>query len=280
MLPSLSLFLDDFGSAEDKYYIAEADRVLVLAGDDNYEHVLEEIIVTAEDQDAGVPLANIYAVYRNQLNSIMAVHAIHVTSDISLLMLAELVEGIFQLENHDNPKKLLDVAEEDASRIEKLAAVLSQVTRHSIDEIALVIDDISEGFIERLKQVNQHGDDQDAEEDLNEVRERMAAYRKYERFIEASGTIATVLPELLRQGIPAGLPYSLYVRQIDLQLPLAGQSAKRIATELFGAAIISIDGYTNPGETVKASLEQYINDIRVIGDTMVEVRRLMIGYEV
>jgi hypothetical protein len=278
MLDILREFLDANTTAEEKNHIALADRVLVRAEMDNYEQVIEEIIMTAEEQDSGLPLANILAVYRQQLFQLLTLHSITVVPELGLNELANIVTGLLDIDNYENPQSLFELADEEAPTLEKFCVMMSQVTRYTADELLVMIEDVADGFLLRLKEINQTEQHED-ENMLTDRRERMHAYRKFETFMLSISLTITQMPAILRSGVNPSLPFLMYAMLIDTNEALQGMKPKQAAAELFAAALVSSDGYGNPNETVKANLEQFIAEPKAISAIMVEVRQLMMGYQ-
>ena len=276
MLDLLSDYLNISTSAEEKNHIAVADRALVRAQLE-YEHVIEEILALDDDADSGVTLQLIVAVYRTQLFHLLELHSVTVSADLGIKTLADLVNGLLDLDNYENPQELFALAEDDAPVIEKFCMVLAQVTQYDVEHLMQMVEDVSETFLQRLKTVNQ-SDTYEDENELIERRERIHAYRKYEIYLQAANLVTTAIPAILRSGVSPSMPYDIYVKLIDNHSPIEAMPAKTIARELFGAAIISCDGFGSPGETVKAGLEEYLASPQTIGLVMVEVRQLMMGY--
>jgi hypothetical protein len=276
MLDLLSDYLTTNTSVEEKNHIAIADRVLNTAQVD-YEHVIEEILAITDDADAGVTMQRILAVYRDQLFYLLTLHGVEVEPSVNLKFLAQIVDGLLQLDNYDNPQKLFDSVEEESPAIEKFCVLMSHVTPYNADQLMASVEEVSDLFINRLKEVNQVEEHED-ENELNDRRERLHAFRLYEIYLLSTGATMAFLPNLLRSGVNPAMPYSVYADLIDSQSPLDALPTKAIARDLFGAALISCDGFSNPGETVKASLERYVTDPRKVAMTMADVRTLTMGY--
>jgi hypothetical protein len=281
MLPVLVDFLNENTSPEEKHLLMLADETLVRANDDNYEHVLQEIVYGSDDMDAGAPIQEIVQTYRHQLFVFLQRHAIVVKAESTLEQLTNLVNGILDLDNYDNPQQLLKLIDEDTRLLEKACIIFSQVTRYTTDDLLQFVESVAEGFIERLGQNNlPHDEDETLDDaDARPTRELLDAFRRYEEYTEMSGSVAMILPQLMRGGVKPSLPYAWYVKMIDNLLPLSSLAGSRVARELYGAALISSDGHSNPADMVKNTLELYISDIRIITDVMVEVRQLMAGFK-
>jgi hypothetical protein len=277
MLDLLSDFLDTQTSVEEKNYVINADRVLQRA-DMEYEHVIEELLSVQEELDAGTALVEIMNLYRNNLIYLLDLHAIKVHNDLSIKELADIVNGLLDIDNIENPQQLFQLADEEARPIEKLAIMLSQVTTYPSDQLMHFIEDVSDAFFVRLKEVNQVVLHEDDDEELHLVRERIHAYRLFEIYLSSMGATITHIPNMLRGSAKPGMTFELYAKLIDGMQPLLSMPGKLIARELFAAALISADGYGNPGEVVKAALEQFIPDLKLISEVMVEVRQLVMGY--
>lgn len=278
MLDLLRDYLDTATTPEEKNHIAIADRVLTRIQDENYEHVIEEILMLDQDMDAGTTLPSIVAVYRKQLYFFFTCHGMTVAETLSLKHLALLADGVLNLDNHENPLALFHLSDENAPTLEKVCVMLRETTPFAVDELLHMVEDVADGFIQRLKtatHVVEHLD----ESDLINARERMHAYRLYLVYLQSVGATVTYIDTILRSGGGPAMPYSFYTKMIDGQQPIEVMPARQAAQELFGAALVSDDGYGNPGETVKANLEQYISDPKAISNVMVEVRQIMMGYK-
>jgi hypothetical protein len=277
MLDLLSDFLDTETTVEEKNCVMVADRVLQRA-DMEYEHVIEEILSTKEEMDSGAALVEVLAVYRNNLIYLLDLHAIKVREDLSVKQLADIVNGLLDIDNVENPEQLFKIADEEARPIEKLATMLGQVTTWATDELMMAVEEVSETFFRRLKDSNQaelHDHDDD---ELHQTRERVHAFRKFDIYLTSVGGSIVHVPNMLQGSVRPGMTFELYAKLIDGMQPILSMPGIQIARELFAAALISSDGYGNPGETVKACLEQFIPDLKLISDVMVEVRKLTMGY--
>jgi hypothetical protein len=277
MLDLLSDFLASQTSAEEKAMLQAADDVLQRA-EIEYEHILEEILMTAEELDSGAPLLEIRNVYQRGLNYLLALHAVTLVDAATLPQKTEIVAGLLTIDNTENPQQFFKIADEEMRANEKLAEILSRVMTWSADQLLQLIDDVSDTFFLRLKDSHRAELEQEDDGELHERRERIHAYRLFEIYLQALGANIIQVPSLLAQGIQPGMTYELYAKLIDGRQPILTMPGYQIARELFAAALISRDGYGNPGETVKASLEQFIPDLKLISDTMIEVRQLMTGY--
>jgi hypothetical protein len=276
MLDLLSDFLDIHTTVEEKAVIRAADAVLQQAQLD-YEHIVEEILMTAEEMDSGLPIQEIRNTYHQGLNYLLDLHAVKLVEDVTLKQKAEVVQGLLTIDNTENPQQFFKIADEEMRANEKLAETLSRVMTWTTDQLMQVIDDVSEMFFVRLKSINQAELEQDDDE-LHERRERIHAYRLFDIYLQAIGATIVQVPAMLSKGVQPGMTYELYAKLIDGMQPILTMPGYQIARELFAAALISSDGYGNPGETVKASLEQFIPDLKLISETMIEVRQLMSGY--
>lgn len=278
MLDLLSEYLDTATTPEEKNHIAQADRALTRANMEDYEHVIEEILALSDDDDAGVTMVKLLSVFRTKLNEIMILHSITISEDVGLDLLAHLVNGVLDIDNHENPDELISISNEDTPTLEKLCDMLSQTTKYTTDELLHVVLDVSDGFIERLKTINKIEEHED-ENTLNERRERIHAFHKYEIYLQGIGGAVPQVQAILHAGINTSMPYSLYGNMIDSRSPVEVMPPKQAARELFAAALISSDFYGTPSEAVKNSLESYISLPNAIAAVMVEVRNLMAGYQ-
>ena len=277
MLDLLSDFLDTQTTVEEKNCVLAADRVLQRA-DVEFEHVIEELLSVQQELDAGAALSEILDVYRVNLLTLLDLHTVVVDETIPIQLLTDLVNGLLDIDNIENPQALIDLADEEARPVERLAVMLSQVTTHSADQLMHAIVDVSETFFRRLKEVNQVVLHEDDDEELHLARERIHAFRKFDIYIASIGSAIAHVPNMLRGHAKPGMTFELYAKLIDGMQPILSMPGKQIARELFAAALISSDGFGNPGETVKAHLEQFIPDLKLISEVMVEVRQLMMGY--
>lgn len=278
MLDILHEYLLTSTTPEEHLHIKLADKALVRAQKEDYEHVLEEIIELSNDDDSGETLQKIIGVYRYNLNYVLTLLSVTVTPDIKLDMLANIVEGILDIDNHENIPELLSVSHDEAPVLEVFCDMLSQTTRYTSEELLQVVEDISEGFIERLKN-NDRVDEHEDENTLNERRERIHAFRKFEIYLSSVGASAQNVRDILHSGINPSMPYSLYAGMIDARDPIELMPAAKVARELYGAALISSDAFSTAGESVKTSLESYISNPQLIASVMIEVRNLMTGYQ-
>jgi hypothetical protein len=276
MLDLLSDFLSSQSTVEEKAMIKAADEVLQRAEMD-YEHVIEEILMTAEGMDSGGPLLEILNTYHRGLDYLLGLHAVQLVEDCTLQQKTEIVSGLLSIDNTESPQQFFKIADAETRPVEKLAEMLNRVTTWSAEQFMQLIDDVSEMFFSRLKNINRAELEEDAD-DLHERRERIHAYRLFEIYLQALGATIIQVPAILAAGTQPGMSYELYAKLIDGRQPILTMPGYQIARELFAAALISSDGYGNPGETVKASLEQFIPDLKLISETMIEVRQLMTGY--
>lgn len=278
MLDLLKEYLDVNTSPEEANHVAMADRFLERIEDDNYEHVIEEILMTDQEMDSGTVIQTLVAVYRNQLYYFFAQHALIVSDELNLAQLTDLANGIIDLQGHEQLAKLFELSDEEAPATERLCAMLTQTTRFNADELLLMLEDVSDTFLVRLKALTQV-EEPDSDEELGNARERLMAYRKYMGYLNSAGGVAPRLEAILRSGGGPGMPFIFYVKLIDGQQPLDTLTPKAVAWELFGAALVSEDGYGNPAETVKAVLEQFISDTKNVANVMVEIRQVQTGYK-
>jgi len=277
MLDLLTDFLDTQTTVEEKQYVLAADRVAQRA-ELEYEHVIEEILSVQQELDSGSALSEIINVYRQLMLNLLDMHAVTVSDDLSIKELADIVNGLLDIDNVENPHLLFHLADEEARPVEKLSIMLSQVTTLSTEQLMQSVSDVSETFFRRLKEVNQVIHHEEDDDELHMTRERIHAYRKFDIYLSAIGAAIVHVPSMMRGHAKPGMTFELYARLIDGMQPILSMPGKMIARELFAAALISSDGFGNPGEIVKANLEQFIPDLKLIGEVMVEVRQLMMGY--
>lgn len=276
MLDLLSDFLDTQTTREEKGYITLADNILTKAEID-YEQVIEEILLTRDNMDSGNAMAEIRQLYIANLHHLLNLHSIHIKPGLSLKLLADIVNGLLEIDNHESQDQFFKIANQEGRPIEKLCEMLSMVTTHNADELMQVIEEVSDGFFLRLKDAG-HADTLEDDNELHERRERIHAYRKFDIYLSSIGGSIVQVPNLLARGINPAMPFSLYTGLIDGLQPIQSMHPLLIARELFAAALISSDGYSNPGETVKNCLEEYIPELNAISAVMIEVRQLMMGY--
>lgn len=279
MLDILSTYLDATSSPEEKQHIALADRFLQRIEDENYEHVIEEILMLDEEMDSGTAVHSIVQVYRTKLYQFFTQHAWLMGDDLSLAQLAELANGLYDLQNTEGIAYALESLDESAPLTENVCGLLTQTTRYSVDELLQMVDNISDSFLQRLKAVVTTEPEPEDDTELAEQRARMQAYRKYEVYLSSLGVAAPQIDAVLRSGNTVGLPYLVYATLLDRSIPLETMPSAQLALELFGAALVSHEGSANPGDVVKANLEQFISDARKIAEVMVEIRNIMMGYQ-
>lgn len=276
MLDLLQDFLANNAAPEDTQAILMADRVLQRA-DMEYEHVIEEILQTQSEMDAGQPLLEITNIYQRCLNTLLDWHAIKLVEPLPIQQKAEIVNGLLDIDNLENPTSFFKIIDEEAKPIEKLSLMLSQVTHWNVDQLMQTIEDVTDTFFSRLKDTDQALAEDDPNE-LVEQRERTHAYRKFDIYLSSVGGAIIQIPSMLAQGMQVGLTYELYAKLIDGRQPLLSMSFEQVARELFAAALISCDGFGNPGETVKQSLEEFLPDLKMVSNVMIEIRQLTMGY--
>lgn len=276
MLDLLSDYLNHATTPEEKHVIANALEALDEVGKDNYEYGIEEILNTDDEVDAGSTMQSITDLIRGQLYQVMRDFGITLSEDCNLQLLGDIVRGMTVLSNYDRPRELVDATNSQARVREVFCEIMAMVTKYSVEDLLPFVEEVPDGFLARLKH-NEDAEAADEGPDLDERRERIHAYHKYEIYLTNEGGAPAYLTNMLRSGVGVSLPFILYAKSMTIPFELL--SPKAIAREMFGMALVSSDGYDRPSDTVKAHIEEFITSPEVIVAVMAEVRALVLGYQ-
>lgn len=274
MLDLLSEYLNVAATPEDKVVIGNAMEVLEQIGHEDIEYVIEELLNTDDEVDAGATLQSIQDLVMSHLHLVMRLNGVTMDQSTNMRMMTAAVRGVMDLNDHEDRKSLIDVTDDRAPVREVYCELLAMVTQYPVDEWMVLVEEVQDGIINRLREL----EDSDAIEDDGELdvrRERIHAFRQYDIYLTPFGGAPKLLSNMLRSGLDVALPFILYAKSIPIQLEQLKPA--EIARELFGMAIVSNDGYTNPYDTIKSNIEEFVSSPDVITRTMIEVRNLQTG---
>lgn len=153
MFNNLSAFLDRRATPEQKAVMMHACRVLLEAGYPDHEAVLEQEVITADQQDSDLYTewleTYLSPLYRQQLLEF----GITVNPDATQDKLTSILESVMRLDNWADPEAIHDLADHDEDTVSTLADMLSVVS--SLDPVYYLdaIDAVSPDLIDRIADV-------------------------------------------------------------------------------------------------------------------------------
>ena len=257
MLDILQEFCGDSMTPELSDSVKEAVKAFDRIGRENYEDGYTDILLSDDTVDTGTTSAEICALTKSIQHQILEEHGIFIHENTLISRLTVYINGIKDIEVYDNRDLILRTCDLETNSEEVFAELLALVTPFTVEDLLPDIDSVSEYFVKRLKQylIDSSGGDVSGVEQT----ETLKYITLLKKFIAFTGNDQLRVVELLKMGLPAGYPFTIYAERLNRVLE--EMKPEFAAQELFAMALLSEDGYQNPQAIILDNLETYVSSI-------------------
>lgn len=271
MLDLLRDYLNQVSTPEVGLQVEKACQALEKIEADDYEYQIEEYLQLDDTVEPGVTEQRILALLYNQLHDVLHDHAIWLSVDMNMDMLADIVLGLIDLQQHEEKTQLIAATGDDITVNERFCELMRFVTRYEVEELLPHVNMVSPSFINMLQQQEEEAQEFEPEEVMADRRQKIETFLRYDASLP-EGAPAT-MKDVLRSGVDVGLPFQLYIGLVGEQFEK--MQTEEIAETVFGFAMISFDGASDPVGTIKAHLETYLSNPDTITAVVAMVQQLM-----
>lgn len=276
MLDLLSDYLDVATSPEEKLVIERALNVLDKMGLEDYEYVFEDMIGTVDEVDADKTMDEVRTYVTSLMFTVLKQHSIEIEAEASMAMLADLIQALLDLDNHEERESLMAIVNQDnISTNEMFAELVAMVTKYTTDDILQIVSTVSSTFLDRIR-TNQNVVEHEEVELPTDRQKLIADLKAYLTFVAHLGG-APHLESVIRSGMDVGMPFHLYAQAMLYIFDKLKPEA--IGRELFGIAVICGNGYSTRNELIKVSLESFVSEPDIVTAIMAQVNQLAIGFK-
>lgn len=273
MLTLLSDYLDMAGTPEEKIQIEHAFAIFEKIELEDYEEGFKEIVMCEDMVDAGDTLNGIVQLTKALQHQILHDHAVYLSEDCSVEMLTNVIAGILDLQQSEEFVHIKETASKDAPVNEVFCELMQLVTKYSVEELLPHMDRVSPMFFTKVKEMNVSDDLEDDVIAMERVK-LLHRFRLYDIWLP-DGAPAGVR-NMIKRGVDVGMPYTVYAGVVGSGFEQMEPDV--IAEEMYGMAIISIDGNSSPGEIIKENMERYIANADTITAIMARVNQIVTGF--
>lgn len=173
----------------------------------------------------------------------------------------DLLDGIVSIDGSEDIGRILAAAGSDDDNVGKLSEILHIVTTVEACHWEDMIDSVSNDLI---KKINELGTT--AVTDHYAANEETAKYlqniRIYAQYIRQKGKDLQIFK--LAADAQLGMPMDVYMNSGIVNQVLDSPEVEVLAQEMYGMAIISSDGRTDPTNFIRGVIEKYISDVSQI----------------
>lgn len=274
MLDVLNSYLDEVATPELKYTLEQAFALFERIELADYESSYEEILATETAQERGRVLSSVVELTRMLQKKILTEHGLTLTSEATVEIYNDVIEGILQLGNYEDASALMQMCAMDVPAAEILAELLSLVCQRNADELLVYIDSVENALIVAIQKMAQSADHEvvDAAAGVNSE-----YVKRLVRFCDKIGTRNLTVIESLKTGIRPGLTFTVYADLIGRGLE--AMKVEDAANELVAMALLSCDGSDNPKSVIKENLEHYVSNLDMLTKIDIRVTDLLLGLQ-
>jgi hypothetical protein len=259
-----------------------AQAVLERINFEDYLDVLENAIGDFSDQGDTAVVDVMRLRLREMFDSLLAMHGIKLVEDVPLSDRIDLVDAICAISDCDEYHSLLLALETQESPQEIFATLISLVSMLKIEDVLLMIEDVSDELVARMREVILQPSHEQLEE-VEVVEERITAYQKYrivfandvrwtERFVEFTEAV----------GLPFNSYAKLYMAEQfnrDINESTDTQMAwRRVCVNLIGIACLCEEGIVKAAELAKPYLEHISSDLSALTQIYAKLTNLLQEY--
>jgi len=181
------------------------------------------------------------------------------------------LNAVVDIGTYSDTTTLLNTISLPISTNEVFAELVSLVMHKNADELLLEIDKVSTAFIYVLKE---HCEEKPEILSTVDKEQKQKYIDSFVMFTDLIGNTELLTTVLLTNGLDVGYPLNTYLSIIGKDLE--EMPAKKAATELIAAALISSDGNESPVAIIQDQLDIYFSSIDQITKVSVEVTNLLL----
>lgn len=261
MLDILDTFLNNSASPELKSLIKEAIDIFDKIGYTGTESLYNEKLMNSDNEDLNDTLLSILSVTKDAQIDILLAHDIKVNKDIPFDIANALIDGIINIETHENKNEILNIISANLSTEETFAEIIELLTGKNADELLLHIESVGQQTIEATKYllIQKSVNDDVEEKDNEDMNKSIVLVKKFYNYLKGRKLL---ISKLLNDGMDIGLKFATYASILGRDLEELTPTVA--AEELIGMALISIDGVNNPRAIIKENIDKYISNLDTI----------------
>lgn len=256
MLDILQQYLTECASPEDMAVIGNAQDIFDKLGLQTQDMGFEQILLLADNSDAGQTLTDIYNLTRELQDSLLHQHGVRVLDSCSVSLQTDILNALLQIPELQDKHDVIAIAKQPLNAIEVLAELVEKVTQHSAIDILTHLDFVSQNLIQQVANLVQ--EDQFKEDDEQERLSKKMRVDKFMLFMDFRNSKDSAIQLLVKQGVDAGFPFEMYINLIGRDFEAMPEADA--CTNLLGMAFLSEDGAANPQALIQAHLEMLIAD--------------------
>lgn len=274
MLDILQQYLNDCASPEDAAALGAAQDIFDRFGLQTQDMGYEQIIILADDSDPGETLQSIVNLTSELQDSLLHQHGVRVYDQTPISVQTDILSALLQIPELEDKHDVISIAQQPYGAVEVLAELVQHVTQHTAEDLMTHLEFVSNQLIQSV--ANLASQNQIREDDEMERLNRNARIDRFGRFMDFCKLTESPIQQLIKQGVDAGFPFEMYVNLIGRdfeQMPV-----EEAAANLLGMALLSEDGYANPGAIIAEKLELLIADPEKLTKVSMAVREMLLRF--
>lgn len=280
--PSLDNFLDVAVTPEMYKLYKDIISLLENMDYDNVQNVLIDIMFASTGDDIDrvqKPDNTICDEIREHLTSTLTdllwSFGLELSENARLADIYDLMVGFIHIGDTEDEAGILSAASSDDSPFGKFAEMLQLVTDQPACHWENILDTVRPEVITKIVELVKENINQATiqEDNAEEYLQKMRIYADY--LDEFRGSLAVFK---MLDGIVLGSPFETYINSGAINDLFDGNEMPRLAMELYGMALISVDYNTDPLNGVRTIIEKYVSDTARIVKINAEMNRINAGF--
>lgn len=260
MLDILDSYLGSATTPELHNILREAHDYLEQVGRDDIGSYFEELLMTDGDRDDGGTLQAVVQGTQGILHQVLTQHGVTLSADTPLETLTNTLKVLVAIPTYGNTGEVLAIILAENSPGVTFAEIAGVVGHIEVDTFLTYVTEISTALIMKIKElVSVQEEETITEEELLVRRQHVEKLRFYCTFIQRE---QLEIANMIRDGMPVGYPFKVYADAIGRRFETF--PIDKIAYEMYGMALVSVDGMNNPRAIINSNINQYIADLNVI----------------
>jgi hypothetical protein len=208
----------------------------------------------------------------------LRLQGIMVKETIALSALTNLAEATRIITEHEDSETVLRHLESDAPDLEVYAEIIAMVSTISPEDVMDMVAEVPTMFRNIIRAQYKEYEEEDVA-DAQELNKIIEAYQKYKN--TQWGVVDLMSDAMLMQIATIGLPFEAYVTDYNNRKQGSftdPEGYADCARELFGYACLSVPGYENPYQRIKAGIDLITHDMAKQALLDIELTKIAGGY--
>ena len=270
MFDNLAIYLENKVSLEKIALYSNCYANLEKLEVPEFDQILDNLVMASfsDNKDANTTIDEIDLFFNVALQDVLKQHGVILNEDTPLELVNLIISSIIDLMDYENSDEIERTLKTELGSVEIFCELIHLVMYKTVDELMPYVESVDVSLFSRLALHIENKEQEKTVQSTLEGSEREKRINAVKDLIGVTQNYELKIIKLLGSGMEVGYAYEVYLNVLKPHLDM--DNPEQVAEDLYAAALISLDGFSKPRETVISTMDVSVPEISIA--TKVNIR--------